>query len=889
MKLDEEMIIINGKIETPNIYSFSYNQKKDRCYIKYKNNKNKTWSYSIFNVLYLRNPIKLDSSDYNIKSNGIYLENIKDIYCFKDYDKRCYFHIVFENNIEKDYKENQLCISKKMLIDQKSKKLFEYIKEVAYNTSIVIDDKRILADSFKKIETLDETSALADYFNQRDILKKSKDTFIIFPFGCNSSQYDAVKNAIENKISIIEGPPGTGKTQTILNIIANLLIRNKTCQVVSNNNSAIENIEEKLEKYMLDFFVAKLGSNINKNSFIENQKNISDLSEYENYNLTTLKNEIKELEEEVQYTYNTERKLAETKQLLSEIKIEYEYYKKYLKDNNIETLEIRKISNNINKVIINIENKDKISLFDKIIYSFIERVGNIKLYKNNKELIVNSLKQAFYEYKISTTEKDINIMTDIIKIRKDKVERYIDLSMKLFKKYLSTRFNKRKIYELNDIKKDYVSFLNDYPVILSTTYSSRNSFNPEVNFDYVIMDESSQIDIATGSLALSSATNAVIIGDEKQLPNVLPEEEKKITDRIFGKYELNECFNFKNSMLTSIKSALPNAPICLLREHYRCHPKIIGFCDKKFYNGKLAIMTADNNERNVIKVIRSNEGNHSRDRMNDRELDIIKELIPKINSNDIGIITPYNAQVKRIREELKDVEVNTIHKYQGREKDVIIISTVDDKISDFVNDPHILNVAISRAKKQLYVIVTGNDISNTNINDLIDYCNYNNFELEESDIYSIFDYLYKQYTEDRIRYLNKHKKVSEYDSENLMYTIIEEEIKNKNSLGLIIHQQLKQLIKNKDKLTEDELKYVMNPLTHLDFLIYNKITKKPVLVIEVDGYEYHKDGTKQKERDIKKDSVLNKYNIPILRFSTTGSKEKEKLHIKLEELEENTK
>ena len=58
---------------------------------------------------------------------------------------------------------------------------------------------------------------------------------------------------MENQISVIQGPPGTGKTQTILNIIANILMQGKTVQIVSNNNSATENVYEKLSssKYNL--------------------------------------------------------------------------------------------------------------------------------------------------------------------------------------------------------------------------------------------------------------------------------------------------------------------------------------------------------------------------------------------------------------------------------------------------------------------------------------------------------------------------------------------------------------------------------------------------------------------------------------------------------------
>ena len=105
----------------------------------------------------------------------------------------------------------------------------------------------------------------------------------IFPFGCNNSQYKAVKRAMENQISVIQGPPGTGKTQTILNIIANILMQGKTVQIVSNNNSATENVYEKLSslKYNLGFVVATLGKSKNKKIFIEQQKaNYPDFSSW---------------------------------------------------------------------------------------------------------------------------------------------------------------------------------------------------------------------------------------------------------------------------------------------------------------------------------------------------------------------------------------------------------------------------------------------------------------------------------------------------------------------------------------------------------------------------------------------------------------------------------
>ena len=89
--------------------------------------------------------------------------------------------------------------------------------------------------------------------------------------------------------------------------------------------------------------------------------------------------------------------------------------------------------------------------------------------------------------------------------------------------------------------------------------------------------------MATGALALSCAKNAVIVGDSKQLPNVVTEDVAKRTDIIFDNHNINEAYRFsKNSFLESICNLISDVPQTLLREHYRCHPKIIGFCNQKF-------------------------------------------------------------------------------------------------------------------------------------------------------------------------------------------------------------------------------------------------------------------------------------------------------------------
>ena len=271
-------------------------------------------------------------------------------------------------------------------------------------------------------------------------------------------------------------------------------------------------------------------------------------------------------------------------------------------------------------------------------------------------------------------------------------------------------------------------------------------------------------------------------------------------------------------------------------------------------------------------------------------LDVIKEeVIPKYVSDqpETGIISPYKNQVYALNEEIKGMDIATVHKFQGREKDTIIISTVDDTISEFTDKPDLINVAVSRAKKKLILVVTGNELTNeSNIKDLMNYIEYNNFEIYDSKVYSIFDYLYKQYADERKEFLKKHKSISDYDSENLMYVNIEKIFKMEkySALDVITHIPLKQIIRNYQQLSNKEIRYLSNPATHVDFLIYNRISKKVVLVIEVDGVDYHTAGTKQAERDMLKNHILELAGLSYIRTKTNGSMEKERIMAKLDML-----
>ena len=755
-----------------------------------------------------------------------------------------------------------------------------------------------------------QDSCIGAFFKIIKPIKNEEKEFTIFPFGFNISQKQAVDYALENNLSIIEGPPGTGKTQTILNIIANAVIRGESIAVVSSNNSATKNIIDKLKKYEVDFISAYLGNTENKEEFIKSQTAVPQMLGWklDNSIIKQIQESLKQRYKQLQEKLEQQNKLSVLKQELSAYEIEYSHHLKYIEQFNI---------NEIPQDIVNIKSANKalemtffIEIADKeyknknkfieLIKTIIEflKIKKFKrtiveqlLKKYSKEYLIALYQQRFYEIKISENKNNVEKLENELNSFdfSTKMKEYSELSTQIFKAKLVEKYSlqSRKMYTIDELQTKSEDFIKDYPVVLSTTYSLRTCLSKDVMYDYVIVDEASQVDLCTGVLALSCAKKAVIVGDLKQLPNVVDSKDAKLTDEVFNNFDVPEVYRYKNHcLLSSMSELFKQAPHTLLKEHYRCHPRIIEFCNKKFYNNELIILSNIISDKKPLMVYKTVAGNHSRDNVNQRQIDVIKnEIIPNENlcttDDSLGIVTPYRNQTNALQNQFKGtgVKADTVDKFQGQENKVIILSTVDNNITDFTDNPNRLNVAISRAIEQLIVVISGNEQQkDTIINELVKYIEYNNCEIKESKIFSVFDLLYKNYAQQRKNFLEKYNKVSEYDSENIMYALLEDILRKYNgNYECAIHIPLNMIIRDYSLMTNDEKKYAKNDWTHVDFLIYKTIDKSPVLAIEVDGSKYHKEGTKQAQRDELKNVIFEKYDIPLYRFSTTGSNEKERL------------
>ena len=893
MDENKYLILIDEKDQTSKIASIDHT--KSIINIRFNSN-DKVYPYSQGKVSIYENPKSI-----NPDSCHIYLQNNCLFNIDKILDFGVHLKIYYSTGRTASYPKDKLRFEYNALVDERAKRRFDYLKALAKN--IKSEENDFLDRQYEKISYLSEESVLAKYLKPDSIKKYDHTKISIFPFGLNLSQEVAVTKALTHQVSIIEGPPGTGKTQTILNIIASLLLNDKTVAVVSNNNAAIENVYDKLDALNLSFFAAMLGNKKNQEAFFDNQQATYPQCFHKTANdplknRNAIEKNIAHIKEMLQANNDLAKAIQELDALKTEKRHFIDMY--VTRAVNMGSHEEFFSKQSLDKVLslwVELESlvlqDKKITFFFKIKALFKYKIFSFSLYQYSLNEIILLLQKCFYEIK----ERELkNTLLTLERLLKDAnfetmLKQYTTDSMRLLELHLSKKYNlsqNREVFQKDALWRNFEGFIKEYPVVLSTTHSLRNCTKENFLYDYLIIDEASQVDIVAGGLALSCAKNVVIVGDLKQLPHIVDTKMGNIIDDLFNCYPLIPAYHYKNSLLASALSVFDDVPKTLLKEHYRCHPKIINFCNKNFYHDALIILSKEGDDATPLVLLNTAEGNHARGNSNQRQIDVIKnEILPYVNAKSLGVISPFRDQVSKLSSEMTQelgIEIDTVHKYQGREKDIIIITTVVDEENEFADDPNLLNVAISRAKDQLYIVVSDRE-KNKNMKDLVNYIRYNNFEVSESKIYSIFDLLYQNYAPYLKRHLGKIKQVSNFKSENLMNLIVEKvlKIEHYSNLSYNVNYPLHKLIKDTSMLNEEESAFV-NASSHIDFLIHNRISNQPILAIEVDGVTYHAHNPAQLKRDALKDHILEKYTIPIIRFATDGSEEEKKLLQKLREV-----
>ena len=270
-----------------------------------------------------------------------------------------------------------------------------------------------------------------------------------------------------------------------------------------------------------------------------------------------------------------------------------------------------------------------------------------------------------------------------------------------------------------------------------TTLSTSPNFLLEPGlFDLVIVDEASQCSLAAVLPLAYRAKRLVVVGDPCQLNPIVPIGDRQLQEIAaqcrFDRDDLRRRgIDHKNgsSYLAFEFAAKSQGPV-LLNEHYRCHPHIARWFNRAFYKNELSILTevAEMSRRDRSIFWQDVEGTAERPANGSSWLNLVEaeraverlaDILPSVPS--VGVVTPFVAQarlIQQLAEErigsaiLSDANFvcGTAHRLQGDERDAIIFSTVlspnvsTSSVNWIEKEKNLLNVAVSRARRSLIVL-----------------------------------------------------------------------------------------------------------------------------------------------------------------------------------------
>ena len=492
-----------------------------------------------------------------------------------------------------------------------------------------------LRPGYEKLAFVHPESVLNSFLSGSPIESRSQDITPIFPFRCNLSQRAAVEKALTRSVSVIEGPPGTGKTETILNLIANIVaVQHMTVGIVSFGNAAVDNVRDKLDELGFGHVIGNLGRKEKREEFFAGQAarntqvaqflvRAPDRPDLEH---------LADLDRRLRGLQSAERIRADRRQALDAHRLELRHFEDHLHRDQLPDLAGLPLLRRSADRVLDYLAESEMELAG-IRPGPLRRIRNYFRYGSVRALdpadtgVVLRLQLAYYHKRIAELEREIGRVED--QLRRADFEQlsrqHQQLSVQFLHAELAARYreSRRTTYRADSYRRGmtFNDFIKDYPALLSTCHSLRASIADGYLLDYLIIDEASQVNLLLAGLAMSCARHVVVVGDQRQLPPIP-------IDAANGHAPPVPAYDCQRNLLASLSELYgASLPRTLLCEHYRCNPVIIGFCNKKFYGDELIPYTSSGAERPMI-VVRTVEGNHMRQhreggRSNQREVDVI--------------------------------------------------------------------------------------------------------------------------------------------------------------------------------------------------------------------------------------------------------------------------
>ena len=519
---------------------------------------------------------------------------------------------------------------------------------------------------------------------------------VIVPASLSKQQNRIIESVASSSLTLVIGPPGTGKSFSIAALAIQAAHEGKKVLVASKNERACQVINDKIIRDIgvkgLSLDASKPRYRISVSSKLRNVANGVGVKKLHSGRYEDLQREVAELKRAVF------KEIAEiSRRELEEIK----WGRKLSRDK-------KGVLSALREFIIWYRHDSRTPLW-KLKFDLHRKEASLR--KKEKQLISQSHRNRLYRL---LGQSRSELLT---------VEKVFQEERGNLKKEIFTAVNFQQV-------------LNALPVWICKSPEIANILPlQEALFDLVIIDEASQCDIASSIPLLYRAKSAVIVGDPNQLRHVsfLSGRKEWVVKEKYGIHELDIRFRDR-SILDQVNEVIERQEnVIFLDEHFRSKPDIIDFSNQHFYAGQLKVMTVKPGTENQTNIsVRIVDGERSSRGDNPVEARHVVRSIKKVVRLEqdlrkgavttIGVISPFRAQVetvkKMIREEIglqgikrHRIMVATPFGFQGEERELVYLTFAIDRhthgsVFRYLDRPGMFNVSITRARSRQEVYLS---------------------------------------------------------------------------------------------------------------------------------------------------------------------------------------
>lgn len=641
----------------------------------------------------------------------------------------------------------------------------------------------------------------------------------------NSEQREAVRSALSETLTVVTGPPGTGKSQVVTNLLINAAWRGMKVLFASKNNKAVDVVEARVnglgnrpillrlgsKEYQAklgSYLTAMLSGNVSKDDEVSYEEGLE-----RHRQLASI---LVKLEE-------TQKRTLDARNLVDRLDAEAEDYRSVFGAERFNALDSALLERgeatvNVCSEAVDALDPSRQGFFGRLLAPLFRAAKWTELSRATEALtpvashlgvalpdvgtqpglgamrhaLTDVLQRSRAGEKVVAYQKALNVLQarptfeDIARKRQELTEKLAHNSSTLWRDWVQmaparlTAGQRREVADYaavlqlmtapdardvgtavrnkgRALQQKVTSMFSCWAV---TSLSARGKipFEPGY-FDLIVIDEASQCDIASGFPLLCRAKRAVIIGDPMQLRHIsaVTRQKEGELQQKYGLLDARASWMYSvNSLYDLAAGVATSANIINLRDHHRSHADIIEFSNRVFYGGKLRVATRYNQlkrpsdrEPGVVwqdvkgKTVRPNAGGAENPKEATVLTDALHDLIvTRSFQGTVGVVTPFRAQARLIQEMVAsrpglatassrcELLVDTVHKFQGDERDVMFFSPVisndapQGAISFLRSNGNLFNVAITRARGLLHVVGDQTAAAASGVDYLADFAKY---------------------------------------------------------------------------------------------------------------------------------------------------------------------